>query len=203
MRTVLVVASRNPHKLAELRQLLADLPLDLRSLGAYPDCPEVVEDGATFADNAIKKAKAAVACTGEWALADDSGLEVDALCGQPGVHSARFAGEPRDDARNNAKLLGLLAAVPRERRRARFRSVIALAGPAGELDVVEGRVEGVIVEEPRGAGGFGYDPLFLLPELGRTMAELSPEEKNALSHRGRAIAALAERLRARFRFPGR
>ncbi|MGE5554523.1 MAG: XTP/dITP diphosphatase [Betaproteobacteria bacterium] len=198
MGTVLVVASRNRHKVEELKQLLVGLPVEVRSLADYPGAPEVVEDGDTFAANAIKKAQAAVAFTGEWALADDSGLEVDALDGAPGVHSARFAGEPRSDARNNAKLLALLENVPPERRTARFRSVIALAGPDGELELVEGMVEGRIVREPRGTGGFGYDPLFLLPEVGRTMAQLSPEEKNALSHRGRAMAALAVQLRQRF-----
>ncbi|MDI6870469.1 MAG: XTP/dITP diphosphatase [Bacillota bacterium] len=198
MGTALVVASRNRHKVEELRQLLAGLPVEVRSLADYPEAPEVVEDGDTFAENAVKKARAAVAFTGEWALADDSGLEVDALGGEPGVRSARFAGEPRDDARNNAKLLALLAAVPPERRTARFRCVVALAGPGGELEVVEGAVEGRIVEELRGTGGFGYDPLFLLPDLGRTMAELTPEEKNLLSHRGRAMAALATQLRKRF-----
>lgn len=193
-----MVASRNRHKREELEQLLAGLPCELRALDEYPDCPEVVEDGATFVANAVKKARAAAGCTGEWALADDSGLEVDALNGAPGVQSARFAGEPRSDARNNEKLLALLAEVPPARRTARFRCVIALAGPAGELETVEGAIEGRISESPRGIGGFGYDPLFLLPGLGRTMAELAPGEKNRLSHRGRALAALASRLRRRF-----
>lgn len=198
MSTVLVVASRNRHKLRELEQLLAGVAVALRGLDAYPGATEVEEDGQTFRENAVKKARAAAVYTGEWALADDSGLEVDALGGQPGVRSARFAGEPRDDARNNERLLELLAGVPAEGRTARFRSVVALAGPAGELEVVEGTVEGRIIERPRGTGGFGYDPLFLLPELGKTLAELSPEEKNAVSHRGRAVAALAQRLQARF-----
>lgn len=193
-----MVASRNRHKLVELEQLLAGVPVEVRALGDYPGSPEVVEDGDTFRDNAVKKAREAAAFTGEWALADDSGLEVDALGGEPGVRSARFAGEPTDDARNNAKLLSLLRGVSPGRRTARFRSVVALAGPDGELETVEGTVEGRIIEAPRGTGGFGYDPLFLLPDLGRTMAELSPEEKNAVSHRGRAMAALARRLRARF-----
>jgi XTP/dITP diphosphohydrolase len=195
---VLVVASRNRHKAEELRQLVAALPVEIRLAADYPGLPEVIEDGTTFAENAVKKARAVAALTREWSLADDSGLEVDALDGAPGVHSARFAGEPRSDARNNAKLLFLLAGVPPERRTARFRSVIALASPTGELDLAEGTVEGRIIGEPRGTNGFGYDPLFLLPARGRTMAELTPEEKNGLSHRGRAMAALADRLQARF-----
>ncbi|MGE5509286.1 MAG: XTP/dITP diphosphatase [Chitinophagales bacterium] len=198
MATVLVLASRNRHKCEELRQLLKGLPVDLKLLSDYPGAPDVEEDGETFAENAIKKARAAAEFTGEWSLADDSGLVVDALGGAPGVHSARFAGEPRSDARNNQKLLRLLEGVPAERRTARFKAVIALAGPHGELDVVEGTAEGRVIEELRGAGGFGYDPLFLFPELGRTMAELSPAEKNELSHRGLAVKALLGRLEERF-----
>lgn len=198
MPTVLVVASRNRHKAEELRQLLAGLRVVLRLPDDYPGFPEVVEDGATFAENATKKARSASEFTGEWALADDSGLEVDALDGSPGVWSARFAGEPTSDSRNNQKLVRLLAGIPAERRTARFRSVVALAGPGGELDLVEGSIEGVILENLRGTGGFGYDPLFFIPPLGRTMAELTSEEKNGVSHRGRAMAALADVLRRRF-----
>lgn len=199
MATVLVLASRNRHKCDELRELLAGLPIDVRLLGDYPDASDVLEDGETFAANAIKKAQSAAAFTGEWSLADDSGLVVDALDGAPGVYSARFAGEPSNDARNNQELLRRLADVPAAQRTARFKAVIALAGPHGELDLVEGTAEGLVLEEPRGTGGFGYDPLFLFPDLGRTMAELSPAEKNALSHRGKAMAELRSRLVERFR----
>ena len=183
----IVIASRNEHKIEEIRRLLARLDVDVLSLKDYPDAPEVDEDGAAFQDNALKKARVIARFTGLTALADDSGLEVDSLGGQPGVRSARFAGETASDAENNRKLLRCLAEVPSEERQAQFRCVIALVSRTGAESLVEGTCQGVIIEEERGSGGFGYDPLFLLPHLGKTFAELSMEEKNELSHRGKAL----------------
>ena len=183
----IVIASRNEHKIEEIRRLLAGLDVDVLSLKDYPDAPEVDEDGAAFQDNALKKARVIARFTGLTALADDSGLEVDSLGGQPGVRSARFAGETASDAENNRKLLRCLAEVPSEERQAQFRCVIALVSRTGAESLVEGTCQGVIIEKERGSGGFGYDPLFLLPHLGKTFAELSMEEKNELSHRGKAL----------------
>lgn len=191
----LVLASRNKGKIAELRWYLANMRphtiWELTPLSAYPEAPEVEEDGETFLDNAVKKATVVAKAVGEWALADDSGLEVDALGGAPGVYSARYAdlehqGAPNDQ-KNNEKLLKELAGVPLSRRTARFKSVIALASPEGKVWTAEGSCEGYIGLEPRGERGFGYDPLFYLPEYGLTMAELAEEEKNRISHRARAM----------------
>jgi len=193
----LVFATRNPGKLVELHQLLAGLDLDILSARDL-DLPEVVEDAETFAGNASKKALEVSRATGLPALADDSGLEVDALGGAPGVISARYAGPEHDDRANNDKLLRELVAVPPERRTARFRSVVALADAAGPLGdhvlVADGTCEGVILDAPRGTGGFGYDPLFFAPELGCTFAEAGVGPKNDLSHRARAMRAMRPRL---------
>lgn len=188
----IVLASRNQHKIAELAELLADLGLTIVPVPA--EAPAVVEDGETFQANAAKKAETIAAYTQEWALADDSGLEVDFLGGKPGVYSARFTGEDASDAENNAKLLALLKDVPPAERGAQFRSVIALARPGQPTIFVEGTCRGVIATEARGFNGFGYDPLFYLPELGKTFAELTPEEKNRISHRAVAMAKLKEVL---------
>ena len=155
----------------------------------------MVEDGKTFREHAVKKAVTVAVLLKEWTLADDSGLEVDALDGAPGVFSARFAGEPGDDRKNNEKLLRLLAGVPMEQRTARFRCVLALASPEGEVWTTERTCEGLIGLAPRGDQGFGYDPLFYLPELGVTMAELPEEKKNAISHRGKAMKDLLAYLK--------
>ncbi|HJZ88408.1 MAG TPA: RdgB/HAM1 family non-canonical purine NTP pyrophosphatase [Polyangia bacterium] len=188
----LAAATRNRHKLAELDALVAGLEVEL-----LPSRLEVEETGASFEDNAVLKARAVAAASGHWALGDDSGLEVDALGGAPGVHSARYAGQPCDDAANNAKLLAALREVPAEKRSARFRCVLALASPEGELHTASGVCEGRIGWAPRGSGGFGYDPLFeVAGQGGRTMAELLLEEKNRLSHRARALAALRPLLAA-------
>ena len=167
--------------------------------------PEVVEDADTFAGNATKKAREVSAATGLPALADDSGLEVDALGGAPGVYSARYAGDAHDDAANNAKLLAALAGVPAERRTARFRAVLALAdvrGPLGATGAItaDGACEGVILDAPRGTGGFGYDPLFFAPELGMTFAEAGTGTKSQLSHRARAMPRSKPKL---LRLPAR
>ena len=195
MKRPLVFATRNRGKLVELRELLPGI--EVRSLDDV-HVPEVVEDADTFAGNAAKKAREVSAATGLPALADDSGLEVDALGGAPGVYSARYAGEPHDDVRNNAKLLAALAGVPAEKRTARFHSVLALADVKGPLgnDVItaDGPCEGVILDAARGTGGFGYDPLFFAPELGMTFAEAGVGPKSDLSHRARAMRAIKQRL---------
>lgn len=188
----LLVATSNPGKLRELRALLADLGLEVLGPGDVGLALEVEETGTTFVANAVLKARAFAAAAGLPALADDSGLEVDALDGRPGVHSARWVAGT--DADRVAALLARLAAVPAAARGARFRSVAALAWPDGRVATAEGAVEGRIAFAPRGAGGFGYDPIFLVEDGGhdgrRTMAELPPEEKNRLSHRARAVAGL-------------
>lgn len=183
----ILLATQNQGKVKELRKLLGDLPFSILSLADFPEIGEIEENGETFAENASIKARTAAKVTGLLSLADDSGLEVDALNGAPGVHSARFSGEPKDDARNNVKLLGLLEAVPQTQRQARFKSVIAIVTPQGQEYLTEGVCEGVIALEPRGEDGFGYDPLFYLPEYGKTFAELGLEEKNKISHRGKAL----------------
>lgn len=190
----IVVATKNPGKLSELRALLEDLPLEILSADAMPD---VDETGQTFEANAELKARAAAEWSGKWALADDSGLEVDALGGRPGVYSNRFAGENTTEEQRNRRLLELLEGIPPERRTARYRAAVAIAAPDGRIWISEGACEGVILTDPRGENGFGYDPLFLVPEYGRTMAELDPRTKNRISHRARALAAaraILERL---------
>ncbi len=184
----LIVATRNSGKLQEILQVLGP-GIDLESLADFPQIPEILEDGDTFEANAAKKARTVVRHTGRPALADDSGLEVDALDGAPGIYSARFAGEGATDETNNARLLHLLDGIPEDKRTARFRCVIAIATPDGTVRTAEGCCEGQILHQPRGSGGFGYDPLFLLPERGLTFSELPPEKKNRISHRGRALRA--------------
>lgn len=210
----LVFATRNPGKVEELRALFADTNIAVRSLAELladgSAIPEVVEDGVTFTDNALKKARAIAAVTGLPALADDSGLEVDALGGAPGVHSARYAGESASDADNNEKLLRALHGLEDDRRTARFRSVLAFVAcePRGRGTesgtesttrrgteiTTTGTCEGRILHAPRGTGGFGYDPLFFSDELRATFAEAGIEAKNQLSHRARAMAAMKPRI---------
>jgi len=195
---LLVVASSNPGKLREFSTLLAGLPFDLVAQGDL-GVPAPEETGSSFLENALLKARHAAAATGEAAIADDSGLEVDALGGAPGVHSARYAGVGADDAANTAKLLAALAGVPFAARKARYRCcLVFVAGPADTQPLVaEGVWEGAIVEAPRGAAGFGYDPVFWVPGLGVTAAELDPVEKNRRSHRGQALTGLLAQLTAR------
>src|SRR6187551_3562228 len=186
----IVLATSNHGKLVELRALLADLPVQLRSAAELlGEQPSIVEDGATFEANALIKARAIARATRTIALADDSGLEVDALGGRPGVRSARFAHERATDAENNAALLRELEEIEDGSRKARFRCVLALASPwdPEHVEIAEGSCEGLIARAPRGSGGFGYDPLFIVPERGgRAMAEISEDEKNEVSHRARA-----------------
>jgi XTP/dITP diphosphohydrolase len=189
-----VLATRNSGKVAEFTELLTVSGLTLISLREFPDAPDVEEQGATYVENARTKALAAACHTGHPALGDDSGLEVDALGGRPGVLSARFAGEPGDSRRNVALLLEQLRDVPTASRTARFRCVLVVARPEGTTLEVEGSCEGIIALSPAGEAGFGYDPVFYVPRLGRTFAEISSAEKHRLSHRGRACAALRPRL---------
>jgi len=190
----IVVATRNNGKLFEFRDLLEDYPVCVMSLGDFPQIPDVEETGATFAENALIKARSVAKSTGLMAIGDDSGLLVDCLGGAPGVHSARFAGEPKSDMQNNEKLVRLLSIVPREQRRAKFCCVLAIVIPDGQEFLAEGTCEGIIDLEPRGNNGFGYDPLFYLPEFGLTMAELEPQLKNRISHRAQAFRAIKEVL---------
>lgn len=191
----LVVASSNPDKLRELLQLFDGLDYELYPQSAL-NVPEVAETGTTFVENAIIKARNAAQHTGFSALADDSGIEVDALNGAPGVYSARFSGADASDEANNALLVEKLRAVPEQQRSARYRAVIVFMRNAADPSpiICEGSWEGQILLEPRGQGGFGYDPFFYLPEQGCTSAELSAEQKNQQSHRGKALRELLENL---------
>jgi XTP/dITP diphosphohydrolase len=187
----IVVATTNPHKLGELREILADLPIELVSPVEMNLRVAVEETGATFAENAILKALAYAEAAGLPALADDSGLEIDALGGEPGIYSARWAGDGVSYPERFRILEERLTGVPDERRTARYRCAVAIAEPAprGLFDVTEGAVEGRISREARGSGGFGYDPIFCVPEEGRTFGEMSAAEKHRMSHRARAAAA--------------
>jgi XTP/dITP diphosphohydrolase len=194
MRRDVVLATRNRHKGAELAELLADLPFRIRTMDEFPDVPDVVEDGETCEANAVKKARAVSDATGLLAVADDTGLEVDALGGRPGVYAARYAGMQATYEDNWKKLLREMTGVPRDRRTAHFVTVAAVAAPSDLVAVTTGRLDGLIEEEPAGERGFGYDPVFYVPELGKTLAELSGEEKNRISHRAKAFAQVRELL---------
>lgn len=197
MREILL-ATRNTGKVREIREMTADLAIRWRSLEDFREVPDAKETGTTFAANARLKALQYATATGLTTLADDSGLEVDALDGAPGVHSARYAGAPRDDAANNRKLIAALRNVPPAQRTARFRCAMALVVDEQVVIETDGVVEGRIIDEARGTNGFGYDPHFLIVELGRTTAELPPDEKNARSHRGQALRRMLTRIAARF-----
>jgi len=186
----IVIASKNKGKIREIRQIYADLPV---AIVEQADLPDVVEDGDSFSANARKKAVEIARHTGKWALADDSGLEVDALGGAPGIHSARWSGG--GDEANNDKLLAELRDVPPPARTARYRAVVVIASPDGRVVAeADGACEGLIGFVRRGTGGFGYDPLFVVPQFGQTMAELSSETKHSISHRGEALRRLKEPL---------
>jgi len=193
MKTILV-ATTNPGKLTELSEML-DIDADFKSLADFPGVEEVPEDGNTFEQNAQKKALGYAKATGLWTIADDSGLVIDALDGAPGIHSARFSGEKSKvrtliDHKNTAKVLELMKDVPVEKRTARFVCSLCLASPEKVLIQTDGYVEGIIAEEKIGTNGFGYDPIFFVPKLGKTIAQIAPEEKNKISHRGSAINKL-------------
>jgi XTP/dITP diphosphohydrolase len=190
----LVLATRNRHKQDELAALLGNLGIRIRTLDEFPEAPEVIEDGETCEANAIKKARAIADATGLPAVADDTGLEVDALEGRPGIFAARYAGEGATYEDNYRKLLHKLAGVPHERRAARFVTVAAIAFPTDGVQVARGVLEGLIAEAPSGTQGFGYDPIFVVPELGQTLAQLSAEQKNRISHRAKAFAKVREIL---------
>lgn len=193
----IVVASRNAHKVAEIQSLLGDLPVTLVTIDEVAPGVELREDEPTFEGNALAKAHQAARATGMLAIADDSGLEVDALGGEPGVWSARYAGLPSNDARNNAKLLQAMHGVPDDERTARYQCCAVFVDLQNQESLVQfGACEGRILSHMQGTGGFGYDPMFFLPTLGKTMAEITLEEKNQLSHRAKAFKALAVVLNA-------
>ncbi len=191
----LVIATRNRGKLKEIRHLLEGTGFNVLGMDDFPGMPEIDENGATFSANALKKARTVARLTARLTLADDSGLEVMALGGAPGVHSARYAGEGASDADNNRKLLDALEQTPAEQRQGSFVCTIAICRPVGKCQLFTGRVNGMILEAPRGEGGFGYDPLFLVREHDRTLAELPLEQKNQISHRGQALRQALEYLR--------
>ena len=194
MMNELVVATGNKGKLREITRLLEGHGYRVLGLEAWPDSPEVIEDGDTFAANARKKAETIAAHTGRMTLADDSGLVVTALCGEPGVHSARYGGAGATDSDNNAKLLAAMANVAEGDRQAAFMCVMALVEPGGDCRFFEGELKGVILDAPRGEGGFGYDPLFMVREYGQSLAELPLDVKNRISHRGQALKKLVAAL---------
>lgn len=194
----LILATQNQGKVREMREILAPFDFELLSLSdmGLQDM-EIIEDGDTFEENSLIKAKAVCEASGEAALADDSGLCVDALGGEPGVYSARFAGEHCSYEDNNAKLLGLMQGIEPERRGARFVTVITLLWPDGSRVIAKGECKGRIIESPRGEGGFGYDPVFVPDGHSKSFSEMNAEEKNALSHRGNALRKLRELLEER------
>lgn len=192
MLNIIVIATNNKNKLAEFREILRDLDVEIQAVSDFGPIPEPIEDGETFDDNAYKKALHTAKILGLPAIADDSGLVVPILGGRPGVRSARFAGENATDAENCDKLLHELSG--NDKREAYFQCVLSIAVPSGPALTYEGRCDGIIIEQKRGDNGFGYDPLFYFPELGKTFAELSMEEKNRISHRGKALSEVRHEL---------
>jgi XTP/dITP diphosphohydrolase len=191
----ILIATTNQGKIEEIRSLVKGLPTEFLSPADLPDIPEVVEDGTTFEENAVKKARAIAEATGVVTLADDSGLCVDALNGRPGVHSARYAGENASDEDKYRRILKEMQGVPDSERSARFVCILALVTPDGEKVLFRGVCEGLIAREPSGSSGFGYDPIFYFEEAGCTFAQMDRESKNKVSHRGRALREFAEFLR--------
>jgi XTP/dITP diphosphohydrolase len=190
----IILGTRNSKKLEEIKRILGDIQsegLEITDLTGFPEAPEIVEDGMTFEENARKKASGLAKALNQWVLGEDSGLVVPALHGRPGVQSARYSGKHGDDAANNAKLLAELAPLPDDRRAAYYVCTIGLSDPQGEIQAfVEGRCHGIITRVPQGTGGFGYDPLFLIPEYHRTFGEMSARVKHAISHRAKALEQL-------------
>lgn len=194
LKTV-VIATQNEKKRVEIKEILKDVPgILLRGIEDFPFLPEIKEDGNTFRENAIKKATILTKACNTWAMADDSGLEIDTLKGRPGIYSSRYAGADATDKKNIEKVLSELRGIPKERRTARFICSIALASPNQLFFVVEGRCDGFITNEPRGINGFGYDPIFYVPDYGKTLAELNPSIKNRISHRAKALEQFKERI---------
>jgi XTP/dITP diphosphohydrolase len=191
----LFLATRNEGKIREIRELLKGCNTRITSLRDYPDAPEVVENGQSYRDNALKKARFFARWMGKLTVADDSGLEVDYLKGKPGILSARYAGDGANDRENIHRVMRELNGIPRTKRGAVFRCVIALVAPWGDEEVLEGECRGWIGPEERGEKGFGYDPIFVIPRYGKTMAELTLAEKNRLSHRGKALRKLRKKLK--------
>jgi len=191
----LILATRNPDKIQEIRRLLDELDIEVMTLDSFPEAPAVIEDGDTLAANALKKARVIHEFTGLTAVSDDTGLEVEYLEGAPGVYSSRYAGESATYANNVDKLLADLNGVPFEQRRARFRTVVAIVGRHTE-QILTGRIDGYIVDTPTGSGGFGYDPIFYIPEYQQTFAEMDSATKNKISHRAKAFATLLTWLKA-------
>jgi XTP/dITP diphosphohydrolase len=194
----IVLATNNRHKVKEIKNILSDLPVEIMTLEDFPGAPKVEETGRALEENAILKAEAIFRFTGLPSAADDSGLEVDALNAAPGVLSSRFAGEHCSFEENNRKLLRLMSAVPREKRGAKFVCVVALIKDANHIQTVKGEVKGIITSGERGENGFGYDPVFYLPHLNKTFAQLSFEEKNKISHRARAFGQAKDLIRKGF-----
>lgn len=188
----LIFATGNEHKMVEIREILGELPVEILSMKDIGIKADIVENGNTFEENALIKAKEVCKLAGEMVLADDSGLEIDYLNGEPGIYSARYMGEDTSYRIKNQNLIDRLEGVPDEKRTARFVCAIAAAFPDGRSFVVRGTIEGIIGYEERGTNGFGYDPIFYLPEYGCTTAELDPEKKNELSHRGKALRLMRE-----------
>lgn len=193
MKPIVVLATRNIHKLEEIKDILKDVPVEIRSLQDFPEVPEIEETGHTFEENALIKAETVFNLTGHWAVGDDSGLEVDALKGAPGIYSARYAGPTKSYEANNIKLLEELSGLPASQRKAQFRCAAAIVGP-DTRKVVHGILRGMITFEPRGSAGFGYDPLFIPEGYEQTLAELGEEIKNKISHRARAFQQVGEFL---------
>lgn len=183
----IVLATGNKHKVKEIKDILKEMPLKVLSIADFKNVPEVVEDGATLEDNAVKKAKTAALFLKKWVLSDDTGLEVEYLNGEPGVYSARWAGPGCSYEDNNKKLLNMLKDVPEKKRKACFKCVIAISDPEGRVITAEGKIDGIISTEISGTNGFGYDPLFFVPSQKKTFAELSSEVKNKISHRANAL----------------
>lgn len=190
----IIFATKNEGKVKEITEMLTFMNIELMSLNQFESLPEIVENGKTYLENALKKAKIISEFTGEIVLADDSGLQVDVLDGEPGVYSARYAGEGATDEENNAKLLAKLKGVPEEKRTASFFCALVLYHQDGDYSSFEAEWQGRIIDERRGTNGFGYDPIFLSPQLNKTAAELPPEIKNTISHRGQAFAKLKSHL---------
>lgn len=195
----LLIATRNPGKLKEIQELLGNLPCEVVSLADFPEVPEHEETGASYTENAAMKARAASEATGLWTLADDSGLEVEALGGEPGVRSRRYEGEETPFPVKMRKLLGRLQGIRGKGRKATFRCVVAVANPSAGVTVCQGECKGEIAEEMRGENGFGFDPIFFYPPFGKTFGELAPEEKNRVSHRAMAMRKAKEVILERLR----